>query len=71
MRPQRPEVVTSLGARDDGAIGGGQAYDAAIREKAKAGHSGEGLFIGAQCFVTSWQRLLLRIEDKSAALAKD
>lgn len=29
----------------DGAIGGGHAYDAAIREKAKAGKSGESLFI--------------------------
>jgi transaldolase len=29
----------------DGAIGGGQAYDEAIREKVKAGKSGEGLFI--------------------------
>jgi transaldolase len=29
----------------DGAIGGGQAYDAAIREKARTGQSGERLFI--------------------------
>ncbi|WP_430389806.1 transaldolase [Dyella sp. 20L07] len=29
----------------DGAIGGGQTYDAAIREKVKTGQSGEGLFM--------------------------
>ena len=29
----------------DGAIGGGQAYDAGIREKARTGQSGERLFI--------------------------
>lgn len=47
--------LTSNPSIFDGAIGGGDTYDACIREKAESGKS--------------WQQLLQRIADKSAALA--
>ena len=37
--------LTSSPTTFDGAIGGGQAYDAGIREKPRTGQSGERLFI--------------------------